>query len=149
MTRRGFSLVEIVVVLAILGIAAAAVLPALRATTRAEGVAAAAADMARLLRAGRAAALARAVPVTVTFVPTSRRYLVEAERDDTAATLAEGTLPVRTDLTVAATDRPMRVTFDPYGVAKPDSLTWTGPDGLAVVGVAPWSGDVYVRVVGR
>jgi len=144
----GFSLVEIVVVLLILGVSAAIVVPSLRAGARDEGVPAAAPEIARLLRAARRAALEQAVPVTVSITPGSRRYMVWAEQSDTAGDLGQGALPGG-EITPAGGRSRFQVVFDRFGTAAPDSLTVRGSEGSAVVGVNRWSGEPYVRVAGR
>ena len=146
----GFTLVEIVVVLVILGVSAAVVVPALRIITPADGVSVAAGEVAGVLRTARRTALERAMPVVVTITPGSGQYIVEGiEHADSVTSLASGAFSVGTGVTLGTSGPRMRVAFDRYGLAQADSLTVRGDEGSAVVGVERWSGDVYVRPAGR
>jgi general secretion pathway protein H len=147
--RRGFTLVEVVIVLAILGIVAAVTTPSLIRLGRQDELTGSANSIARVLRGARLAALERAIPVSAVIEPTSRKYLVETESDAGSQILAQGTVQLAPSTTLAS-DRPrVRFVFAPLGSASPDSVVITGDGGSVVVGVERWSGEVFVRTDGR
>jgi type II secretion system protein H len=143
--RLGFTLVEVVIVLAILGIVAAVTAPSLATLGRQDELTEAANSVARLLRQARLAALERAVPVSAVIEPAGRKYLVSVESDDAPVILAQGSMPLPPSVRLLS-DRPrVRFDFRPLGSAEPDSLAVTGDGGTALVGVDRWSGEVYVK----
>jgi prepilin-type N-terminal cleavage/methylation domain-containing protein len=147
---RGFTLVEIVVVISLLVIVAAAVAPALMRAGREDDVTASANEIAGLIRTARTAGLTRGEGVTLTVVTASGRYVVEGEGDAhaNAEPLAEGRLALAAGVTVSA-DRPTRTfAFDRTGAAAAESLVVHGSGGTMVVGVEGWTGEPYVRRIG-
>ncbi len=134
-----------VVVLAILGITAAAVVPAFTRALDDDPVTAAARDLERTLLAARGTALARAVPIRVTLVPESGRYWVYEEASDARTVLDSGvvTLASGTRLWAAAVRPAIR--FSPLGVADGDSLLVLGPAGARAIVVARWTGEVHAE----
>jgi prepilin-type N-terminal cleavage/methylation domain-containing protein len=137
---RGFTLAEIVVVLAIAGVAAAVAVPALSRLLTEEP--APAAPLIELLGRARQTALERARPVTVTLLPASGRYWVWTQTSDTRTTLAEGVLAVAPGTQLAASRLRVRVRFDAAGRATGDTIAvWTAA-GVTQVTVDPWTGVV-------
>jgi Tfp pilus assembly protein FimT len=134
-----------VVVLAILGITAAAVVPAFTRALDDDPVTAAARDLERILLAARGTALARAVPVRVAIVPESGRYWVYEEASDALTALDSGsvTLDPGTRLWSAAVRPTIR--FSPLGVADGDSLLVLGATGARAIVLARWTGDVHAE----
>ncbi len=142
---RGFTLIELVVVLLILGLTLAAVAPAFAA--RRDQAADRAVDaIAMLLRTARNTALETAVPTAVTIDPTSARVWVRADAIknplDTSFTIA---VPVGTEYS-AASPR-VRFIFDPRGGATVDTLMVSSAGGRWAVTVDSWTGDVIVTSV--
>jgi prepilin-type N-terminal cleavage/methylation domain-containing protein len=146
MTARGYTLVEIVVVLAILAVVTGVVLPAMvRAAP--DGEARAAEDLARILRMARRAALEGGAAVIVIVVPATRAYVVEAGPGDTV--LARGVLALPLGVRLAS-DRPAtRFVFDRLGTAGPDSVAVIGAHGSAMVKVDRWTGEIGVHAANR
>jgi type II secretion system protein H len=141
----GFTLVEVVVVLAILGIVTAVTVPSLVKLGRQDNLTDSANAVAGVLRNARMAALVRAISVSAVIDPAGRKYLVSAESDEAPVILAQGTLHLAPEVRLG-TDRPrVRFSFGPLGLGDPDSVTIIGAEGTAIVGVKRWSGEVYVR----
>jgi prepilin-type N-terminal cleavage/methylation domain-containing protein len=146
--RTGFTLVEIVVVLSILALVTAMALPSLMRAGPDED-ARAAQDVARLLRAARAAALEAATPVTATLLVATGAYLVQAETDSVATVLAQGILALPSGVHLASSHPSARFGFGPLGVAHPDSIAVVGSEGSTMVLVDRWTGDISVRAAAR
>jgi type II secretion system protein H len=145
----GFTLTEVVVVLALLGIVAAAGVPALRSLAPEDEVTAGTHELLRLLRTARTIALREGVPVVLQIDPVRRRYLVETESGDAVEAVARGPVPLSPGIGLSSNGSTVRITFDRLGTAEPDSMTVTGDQGSAVVGVNRWTGEPYVRSATR
>ncbi|HEX6616915.1 MAG TPA: GspH/FimT family pseudopilin [Gemmatimonadales bacterium] len=145
----GFTLVEIVVVLAILTIGAAAVAPALGRAAREDGPPAAAEEVARLLRVARSRALDGGGTVTVLLNPGTRRYLVVAGTGaGEDSTLAEGALPLAGAAELTAASPRSRFEFDRFGAAVSDTILVRGGGDAVKVWVERWSGEVRISRMG-
>ncbi len=143
--RRGFTLAEMIVVLVILGITAAAVVPAFTRALDDDPVTAASRDLERILLAARGTALARGVPIRVAFVPESGRYWVYEEVGDTRTALDSGAVALAAGTRLwSAAVRPA-IRFSPLGVADGDSLLVLGAAGARAIVVARWTGEVHAE----
>lgn len=145
--RAGFTLTETLVVLVLLGIAAAAVAPDLRALLR-PGSGAAARELADAYRdaRGMAASRGRAVFVTVDPVTGAWRTFVGATGSPEAAAESGNLLADRPGTRlVTAGDGPTVVGFAPDGTARGSAVRVRADGRTLEVTVDPWTGGVRVR----
>ncbi|HET6229763.1 MAG TPA: type II secretion system protein [Longimicrobiaceae bacterium] len=138
--RGGFTLLEMMVVLVMMGIAAAVAAPALRPPA-ARTVPAAVDSLVRVLARARASAARRGGRVRVEV--RDGAFAVLSDDDEEAAdTLASGTLPLPADGRVSAgTGGAASVMFDAVGRARADRIFVAGPDARVAVVLDPWSGS--------
>jgi type II secretion system protein H len=136
MTRRaGFTLVEIMVVLAILGTATAVTVPAFRDVLRPDPMKDAIAEVVRVLERARMTARVNGRTVTVTIDPQAARFWIS----DPALT---GTFPLHRDAALWS-DRPRpRVTFDAAGTTTADQLAIQARGATTPIVVHPFTGEV-------
>ncbi|HYH83188.1 MAG TPA: GspH/FimT family pseudopilin [Longimicrobium sp.] len=139
--RSGFTLVELLVVLAMLAIAAAVAVPALRPP--AERSAGAAADsLLHVLARARADAAARGTTVGVEVRAGDGGFSVIADGDDGGRdTLRAGSLPLPAGgRVIGGRDGEARASFDAAGRARADRMAVTDEGGRIEIIVDPWSG---------
>jgi len=136
---RGFTLVEVLVVIAILGITAAAVVPALARATTEDGVTRAARGFERVAVAARTTALERATPVNLILVPESGRYCV---RLLDGATIDSGTIVLEHGTRLRSPVARPRFRFGPLGTADGDSLIVLGTGGARALVIDRWTGGI-------
>jgi prepilin-type N-terminal cleavage/methylation domain-containing protein len=141
---RGFTLAEIVVVLALLGIIAGVALPAFARLDASDDATRAAEEVLRVLQGARQAALERAAATAVLVEPASGRYWVTF--GDSAAGTVTGTFTPPAGVTLVGPEPRARVLFLPTGTAVADSLFLRGPTRTAVVAVDRWTGDVEITI---
>ena len=136
-SRRGFTLFELMIVLVILAITAAAAVPAFNAAAPAERrVATVIADA---LVAARDAARESASPATFVLSPADGRFWITTRRGTVT-----GIITPRAGSTIDADghDR-IGCRFDPAGTASPAEIHVEGAHA-ATVTVDRWSSDVHV-----
>jgi prepilin-type N-terminal cleavage/methylation domain-containing protein len=138
--RSGHTLIEVITVLAILGLGAAAAAPAYRAFAHTDETAAVAGSVADALRTAARMARERASIVTVIMDSTSLQYWVVVP-GDTVTTGSLGGSAVRIAMSAART----MVSFEADGRASHASLSVHGPAGARYIEIDAWTGDIQVR----
>jgi general secretion pathway protein H len=158
--RAGFTLVEVVVVLLIIGVAAAVTVAALPGPRQEDDTDAATRRVESLLRFARDSAVRGGVMVTVVIDSTSGAVWLFAgdgaaqesappaasTRGRVRAPATEGAwldLPVSTRLEL--TQARARFTFHPGGSAHGDSVTIRSGTHARLVRVDPWSGHAVIE----
>lgn len=142
-SATGFTLVEVFVVLAILGITAAAVVPGLARATEEDDITRATGQLERILGAARVRAIEQAAVVTVTLIPENGRYWT---RVGDGQPVDSGSIALDHGVRLqSAAPRP-RFRFDPLGMADGDALLALGPTGARVLVLDRWTGDLRVQV---
>ncbi|HEX2205098.1 MAG TPA: GspH/FimT family pseudopilin [Longimicrobium sp.] len=145
MTRRGFTLVEVLVVLVILAIAAGAVAPAILAPGDDDDVSAAVRETVKLLGSARREAARRGAEVTLSLDPGTGRYDVRAAGEGASPdSVAAGTLALPAGVTASAPVPRAEFRFDPEGGGWGVPLTLKG-SRVAVVEVDRWTGEIRVE----
>jgi prepilin-type N-terminal cleavage/methylation domain-containing protein len=136
--KRGFTLVEVVVVIAILGITAAAVVPALARATAEDDLTRGARALGEVLDAARTRALERAISVRVAFVPETGRYWVTAAEQ----VLDSGAFALDPAVRLQSPSARPTFRFDPLGTADGDSVLLVGSSGARALNLDRWTGEL-------
>jgi type II secretion system protein H len=143
--RRGFTLVEMMVVIAILAVMAAVSVPAIRDLRAIDPLDQGASVAITLLARVRQTAVERATPVRVVVDPVGLRYWVRALRTGAAPdSVIADTLMLPADVTLDATTARLTITFSPAGEARGDALVLRWRGRAAAVVADPWTGDAHV-----
>jgi prepilin-type N-terminal cleavage/methylation domain-containing protein len=143
-TRRGFSLLEVVIVLTILGVVAGVTAPALRNAARKDDLAASAGEIVSLVDRTRRTASDYATRATLTIDVESARYWVFVGTTSGERTVAGGTIPLAAGAELIARERRVTFAFDASGRAFATDLgvRWNGT--TAPINIDPWRGDARV-----
>ena len=139
--RAGFTLVEVVTVLVILGLGLAVAAPAFRAVLPEDGLASAAAEVAGVLRTASRTARERAQPVTVVLDSSSARYWLRLPQD----TMVADTFAFGADVTIELPAARLSITFQPDGRASRASFSVRHAQRAERIEVDPWTGDVAIQ----
>jgi len=140
--RPGFTLVEVVTVLVILGLGLAVAAPAFRAVMPRDEVSQLTGDVAGVLRSAARIARTRAEPVTVIMDSLGARYWVRFGEAD-SMTSGEFSLPphLRIELPEARTV----ISFDATGRSTTSEIVIRGMSRTERITVDAWSGDVAIE----
>ncbi len=136
--RRGFTLVELITVLAILGVTAAAVAPAIADIGRQNAALNPIRALDSLLRATRLQALDEGAAVHLSIDPKTGRYWVN-EREATGDVLGlQG-------MVIEAREPRLHVTFHADGRVDAEAFVVRSTAGVFSISVEPWLGDPRVN----
>lgn len=141
MSRQGMTLMEVVVVLAILGIGVVVVVPAVQEIRAVSPVERSSQQLQSLLQGARRTAAERSVAVTVTIDPASGRYWINAGPGDS---IRSGVLALGPGMSLAGGQFRVRFAFDPTGPASGDPLALEGHGVRLPLQVDRWSGEIAV-----
>lgn len=151
MRPTGFTLIEVLVVLLVLGVMAGVTVPALAALTeRKEPAKEFASELRSLLIGGKRLAIERGVAVVVLLDPKTGRYEIEPMGSvSTEAALPEpameGTLEIPSGVRFLSTNGPLRFRFDRLGSASGPVINLRADTGLQVwISVSPWTARITV-----
>jgi prepilin-type N-terminal cleavage/methylation domain-containing protein len=140
--RRGMSLVELVVVIALLAVMAAAVAPALPPVAHRTGNPGA--ELLGVLREARRMAIERQREVSVVVDFAKGAFWVVSSGDSVAPPDGRPLSGAALSRSPAAEPR-VEFRFDRSGAAVGQSFTLVESGTSVVVGVEPWSGEPYSR----
>ena len=144
--RTGFTLVEMIVVLAILGVVAGVSVPALRDRRASDPLEQGASEVTTLLARARQTAVERAAAMRVSLDPVTRRYTVRATGivDAASDSVSVDSLALPDGVTMDdAAGRRLVVTFVPTGEARGDTLTLRWHGRATAIVVDQWTGDAH------
>ena len=142
----GFTLIELLVVITLIGIMLAAVAPALLSDDRrSDSLAESTEEVINVLTRARRTAVERAVPVTVTIEPVTKRWWVRGAGIDSAATFTFGD---RIAFVTSTREQRLLARFDPRGPASADALTLRAAGRSRTVVVDRWTGVARVNSAG-
>jgi prepilin-type N-terminal cleavage/methylation domain-containing protein len=140
-TRRGFTLIELSIVMAIMAIAAAVVIPQLIGADFGNHQAALPGDQLMvLMRDSRKMAIQFQQTVTVRLDPQSGLYQVDTSGGNGTGMWNTGTLPMSAFESMSTDLQRLSFVFRPNGAAYGDSVIVRGGAGSAMITVDPWGG---------
>lgn len=144
--RAGFTLVEMLVVLMMVGVMAMTVAPALRRPDE-RGAGPSADALAAAIARARLAAVTRAVPVSVDVDLAAGRWSAVAHPAERPAdTMDAGLLPLSSETRLSGGDgKVARIAFDGLGRARADRLAASDGAGTREIVIDAWTGAAAVR----
>jgi prepilin-type N-terminal cleavage/methylation domain-containing protein len=142
MRERGFTLVELLTVLLLLGVIAAVVVPELSGGMR-SGAAVAAREVEATYRLARDASAERGVPVTVTLELATGAYVVRTAAGDE---VERGAVTRRSGVRLAGgRDGWVVARFSPLGRARAERLVVADDEESYDVTVHPWTATIEAQ----
>jgi type II secretion system protein H len=144
-SQSGFTLLELVVVLVIVGVISAVTIPAFSAGRRDDPAAAGASEVVSHLRTARSRALTLAQPTTLLIDTRARLFTLTSETGDSIAAIAQGAITLALGVSLAGTPAVARFRFAPRGTAGGDTLFVRGDGPAVAVWVDRWTGAPHVR----
>ena len=136
----GFTLIEVVVVLVLLGVVASVTVPAFRNAASGGPRVEVTGEVLRLLEGARSTALDRATVTRLMLDPRSGSYRVEADSIGNRVTSREGRLTLPAGVALEGGPGWATACFTATGMAVADTITVVGPDGASRISVDRWSG---------
>jgi prepilin-type N-terminal cleavage/methylation domain-containing protein len=141
--RSGFTLVELITVLALLGLTAGLAVPALLSVLEPDGRHASIRAAQELLEASRSLALERGTRVEIVVDSIDGSYRVSAY-DDSVESVNSGRLPLGDGARLELSRARAHFAWDARGAATGDTLVIIAGDARVRLTVAPWTGAVVV-----
>jgi prepilin-type N-terminal cleavage/methylation domain-containing protein len=140
---RGYTLVEMVTVIVILGITAAAALPAFARVLATDPLRETTLAVEDVLWSARTTALTRATSLSVTLNPETGRYWVSLDSPDDGSTIDSGTVTLGPGVRLQSPVPRPTFRADRLGVTDGDSLLVLGPTGARAIVVDRWAKGVH------
>jgi prepilin-type N-terminal cleavage/methylation domain-containing protein len=141
--RPGFTLIEVIIVLALLGLTAGLAVPALLSVLQPDGRHESVRAAHELLEAGRSLALERGTRVEIVIDSASGRYWVSAY-DDSVHAITSGRIPLTDGARLELPQARARFVWDARGAAAADTLVIVTGESRTRLTVVPWTGAVVV-----
>lgn len=146
MTRQsGFTLLELVVVLVIVGVISAVTIPAFYAGPPDDPAVVGASEVVSLLRSARSRALGRAQPVSLRINPRTRLFTLTTETADSIQQIAQGIVTLPRGVSLRTSSVMAQFRFAASGAARGDTLFVRGSGPAVAVWVDRWTGAPHVR----
>ena len=142
--RRGFTLVEMIVVLIVIAVTAGLIAPAMMRMAGVSTDDTDAAPLSALLRSARRTALEEGTVVTVILDPKEARYRADTSGPRGAGLLGEGELTFESGVALESDSLRVRFTFRPDGSVFGDTVTVQGRWTSSRVSVDRWTGAIHV-----
>jgi prepilin-type N-terminal cleavage/methylation domain-containing protein len=140
--HRGFTIIELVVVLVLISIVSAVVVPAILNAMHPDSISTLTEPIVSLLRFAQRTAAQQDQRVTVTIDPSTNNFQAQTVGD--GLTRASGTLALPAQAHFLTDSARLQVVFNPTGGVIADSLIVSDPQNVAVIRIDPWSGAIDV-----
>lgn len=142
--RPGFTLVELMVVLAILALTAVVAVPAFTQLTEPNDLDRAATEVRRVMERARVTALERGTRATVVIDRAALRYRLTISRGASPDSAVEGALLIPDGVAIGGLPRRPQLTFDGQGRSFGDSIVLVAEGRAITVAADPWTGSIHV-----
>ena len=142
--RRGFTLMEMIVVLIVIAVTAGMIAPAMMRMSGVSTDDSESAPLSALLRSARREALEGGAVVTLIIDPKEARYRADTSGPRGAGLLGEGALALESGVSLESDSLRVRFTFRPDGSVFGDTLTVRGRWTSSRVSVDRWTGAIHV-----
>ena len=136
----GFTLIEVVVVLVLLGVVASVTVPAFRNAASGGPRVEVTGEVLRLLEGARSTALDRATVTRLMLDPRSGSYRIEADSVGYRVSILEGRLSLPAGARLESGAGWLVARFTPTGTSVTDTIAVAGPDGTTRISVDRWTG---------
>jgi general secretion pathway protein H len=143
--RRGFTLVELIVVLIVIAIAGGVAVPELLRAMDVGADDGEVAPLTALLRDARRTSIEHAVIVTLVLDPEGARYRADSASVYGSGLIHEGTIEMESGVAMQSDSLRLHFTFRPDGSAFSDTVVVAGRWGSSRVMVDRWTGAIRVE----